>query len=256
MADIYFYVAKHAPTHVCLKICRIFLTVVNKLKSNICENMCSSKSLFIKKCLFFCWYSGNPENFELQYIFTSEKFSVIVLFVIISVPFTLLLLWNANYLWLDLFLKIITTVFFCLLLATTVSQLALYLVVFPQCQSCCFVLVEFYSWFAILVSSESFSHTAPFQLIQMIFHNIVLSLIHFSLFLFHGDHVLSNSIKNTKNFIFSLFFLGQIIVEICFSTVFKNITFPVFGSILSQTPYSSCILLLLEQGDIQSIPVL
>ena len=57
--------------------------------------------------------------------------SIIVLFVIISVPFILLLLWNANYLWLDLFFKIFTIVFVCLLFATTVSQLALYLAVFP-----------------------------------------------------------------------------------------------------------------------------
>ena len=40
----------------------------------------------------------------------------------------------------------------------------------------------------------------------MILHNIVLSFTHFSLFLFHRDHVLSTSIKNAKNFhFFSLF---------------------------------------------------
>lgn len=52
-ADFYFYVANHAPTHVCLKICRIFLIIVNKFKSNICENMCSSKSLYLKKNWIF-----------------------------------------------------------------------------------------------------------------------------------------------------------------------------------------------------------
>lgn len=75
MADFYFYVANHAPTHVCLKICRIFLIIVNKFKSNICENMCSSKSLYLKKIGFLLVFRKPWEFWTLVYIHFRKVFN-------------------------------------------------------------------------------------------------------------------------------------------------------------------------------------